>query len=217
MDGPRTSLCLLLLSQLSVCPTDTDQDLSTAHTHYYTTKNLSSGPTPGMEPDMTTDLTQSDDVSNNTSGADCLIDTQMGLIALASAGGLIICLLVTTVVLACQVCYIQRQVRAPRPSRSNMDLVSGTGYWGTDQPEVVGLVGPCDSSVMLEEVRTDSEMERQGEKMQAEKEDGAEREAGKATAVEFDLEDRGVQMQSSTSRDSCLEVPRDVENMPLVV
>ncbi|KAI3353940.1 hypothetical protein L3Q82_005138 [Scortum barcoo] len=34
-----------------------------------------------------------------------------------------------------------------------MDLVSGAGYWGTDRQEVGGLVGPCDASVILEELQ----------------------------------------------------------------
>lgn len=169
---------------------------------------------------MESSFTPSDDKnftdSINGTRADCLIDTEMGLIAIGSAGGLIVCLLVATMVLACQVCQLQRRVYVPRTSRSNMDLVSGTGYWGTDRPEIGGLVGPCDTSVMLEEVRADSKMEeeRQAEIQEAMEEAGLEE---GATAMAFDPEDKASQMKSSSSRDSCLEVPRDLEDMPLVV
>lgn len=216
--GTRTSLLLfLLLSQLPFCLTDAD--LSTTQPYSYETENTNGSSIPAVEPSLTSnDHTNSDDKDNNGPRLDCLIDTEMGLIAVGSAGGLIMCLLVATVVLACQVCNLQRRVYAPRPSRSNMDLVSGTGYWGTDLPEVGGLVGPCDASVMLEEVRADSRMEeeRQAEIREAGEGAGAGLEEG-ATAMAFDPEEKTSQMQSSSSRDSCLEVPRDLENMPLVV
>ncbi|KAF7657500.1 hypothetical protein LDENG_00026030 [Lucifuga dentata] len=212
MEGTRTSLWLfLLLSQLLLHPANTDQYLSTVQTHLYSTEGGSS--TPSVQPDLTT--ADHTDIPNNATGADCLIDTQMGLIAIASAGGLIICLLVTTVVLACQIYYIQRRARAPRPSRSNMDLVSGTGYWGADRSEVGGLVGPCDTSVMLEEVSADREME---ERQAASQETGEKAEALlEEGAMTFDPLDKTVQMQSSSSKDSCLDVPRDLEDMPLMV
>lgn len=216
MEGTRTSLWLfLLLNQLLFCPTDADHSTMQP----YKTEDQSVHSTPVMEPSRTTiDRTNSPDTDTNGTRADCLIDTEMGLIAIGSAGGLIVCLLVATVVLACQVYHIQRRVYAPRTSRSNMDLVSGAGYWGTDQPEVGGLVGPCDASVMLEEVRADSKMEeeRQAEIREAREEAGAGLEEG-AMAMDFDPEVKAYQMQSSSSRDSCLEVPRDLEDMPLVV
>ncbi|XP_071378314.1 uncharacterized protein [Centroberyx affinis] len=220
MESTRTSLFLfLLLNQLSICPTFADQ-AGTDKSVFSTTEDTSLISAPIVKSDViTTNQTDPFDIPNNATGADCLIDTQMGLIAVASAGGLILCLLISTLVLACQVCYLQRRARAPRPSRSNMDLVSGTGYWGTDRPEVAGLVGPCDSSVMLEEVRADGEMEekkgeaairQEGEKVEAGLEEGAK-------AMAFDPEEMAGHMQSSTSRDSCLDVPRDLEDMPLVV
>ncbi|XP_031694186.1 uncharacterized protein LOC116376837 [Anarrhichthys ocellatus] len=216
MEGTRTSLWLfLLLNQLPLCPTDAGRNLLTVQP--YETEDQGGNSTPAVEHSLTTTgRTNSLDADTDGTRADCLIDTEMGLIALGSAGGLIVCLLVATVVLACQVCLIQRRVYAPRSSRSNMDLVSGTGYWGVDQQEAGGLVGPCDASVMLEEVRADSEMEdeRQAEIREAREEAGAGLERG-ATAMS--LEEKVGQMQSSSSRDSCLEIPRDLEDMPLVV
>lgn len=219
-------LCLfLLLNRLSLSSVTAKQDPVTAGQYNFNnqTEDQVGNSTPILNSDLTTTHlttgTQADpfDIPNNATGAGCLIDTQMGLIAVASAGGLVLCLMISTLVLACQVCYLQRQVRTPRTSRSNVDLVSGTGYWGTDLPEVGGLVGPCDASVMLEEVRADREMEKEanveevkGEKAGAGLEDGANK-------MEFDLEEMPAQMVSSTSRDSCLDVPRDLEDMPLVV
>lgn len=218
MEGTRTSLWLfLLLNQLPFCPTDADQDLPT--TYSYKTKDDDGSSTPAVELSLTTtDRANSPDTDTSGTRGDCLIDTEMGLIAIGSAGGLIVCLLVATVVLACQVCSIQRRVYAPRISRSNMDLVSSAGYWGTDRPEVQGLVGPCDASVMLEEVRADSKMEedRQAEIREARGEAGAGLEEG-AMAIAFDPEDKTCHMPSSSSRHSCLEVPKDLEDMPLVV
>lgn len=147
-----------------------------------------------------------------------MIDTEMGLIALGSAGGLIFCLLIAIVVLACEVCRLQRRASAPRTSQSNIDLVSTTHYWDTDQAEIQGLVGPCDSNVILEEVTTDSfgkddmEDSRQEEMVEAE-------ECYEEVARPFDYNDtdNADQIQSSNVRDSCLVVPLNLEDMPLVV
>ncbi|XP_068440465.1 uncharacterized protein [Clinocottus analis] len=200
MEGTRTTLWLfLLLIQLPLCPADADPTVSTEWPQSYETNGATAGRTDPPAADA------------NGTRADCLIDTEMGLIAVGSAGGLIVCLLVTTAVLACQIWVLQRRGRAPRASRSNMDLVSSTGYWGVvDRPEeeeAGGLLGPCDASVVLEEVRADGEpeTERRAEGRQARPEDGAAK----------GYEEK--QMQSSSSRDSCLETPRDLEDMPLVV
>ncbi|XP_041727438.1 uncharacterized protein LOC121558018 [Coregonus clupeaformis] len=148
----------------------------------------------------------------------CLIEPQLGFIVVACAGGLILCLLVSTVVLACQVCCLRRQARAPRPARSNVDLVSGAGDCGTDHSEW-GIVGPCDASVMLEEVQVDGEEdEEQGEEEREEREEEQAKEGVRSQTG--DLETNGemaMQMQSSSFRDLCLEIPQDLENMPLVV
>lgn len=210
MEGTRTSLWLfLLLSQAPFCPTGADQNFSTTQPYLYKTDDLGGSSTPAVEPP---------EINNNGTRGHCLIDTEMGLIAIGSAGGLIVCLLVATVVLAYQVCNIQHRVYAPRTSRPNTDLVSGAGHWGSDQSEVRGLVGPCDASVMLEEVRADSKMEedRRADIREIQEEAGAGLEEG-ARAMVFDPEEKGCHMESSNSKDSCLEVPRDLEDMPLVV
>ncbi|XP_078099415.1 uncharacterized protein LOC144512538 [Sander vitreus] len=220
MEGTRPSLCLfLLLNQLSFCPTDADRDQSTMQPYSHKTEDQGGSSTPAVEPSLTTiGHTNSPDTDTNGTRANCLIDTEMGLIAIGSAGGLIFCLLVATIVLACQVCLIQGRVYAPRTSRSNMDFVSVTSYWGTDRPEVGGLVGPCGSSVMLEEVKGDSKMEKEGqaEIRETREEARAGLEEG-VTIMAFDAEGKAYQMQSSSSKDSSLEVPRDLEDMPLVV
>lgn len=179
--------------------------------------------------DMETLYTTLPPTDTPVNGTSCLIDFQTGMIAVASAGGLILCLLVSVLVLACEVCHLQRRVRAPRPSRSNADLVSGTGYWGTDCPEEVGIVGPCDTSVMLEEVRADKKPKKEEEKKEKddkeekteEREEKEEEEKAIAALITKPVDsgdgEMAMQMKSSNSRDSCLEVPENLEDMPLVV
>ncbi|KAG9265122.1 hypothetical protein AMEX_G21486, partial [Astyanax mexicanus] len=65
----------------------------------------------------------------------CLIDPQLAFIVALSSMGLIIILLISTMVLACKVVALKRQCQSRRPTRSNVDLVSGTGYWGTETIE----------------------------------------------------------------------------------
>lgn len=139
----------------------------------------------------------------------CFIDAQLAFIVAASAGGAILILLTTTIVLAYNVSRLKRRHRAPRPSRSNADLVSGTGYWGTDKREG-GIVGPCETSVLLEEVKTDGEEE--------EVQDG---EAGPSQYISttnsaHNSECVPATIQSSSSRDSCIDTV-NLENMPLMV
>ncbi|KAM8905490.1 uncharacterized protein AB9W97_008623 isoform 1-T2 [Spinachia spinachia] len=181
MDGTRTSLGLfLLLSRLTLGLTGEGRSLLTAKP----TDNSSTPTGPATPPPP-----------------GCLMDTEMGLIAVGMAAALIVCLLGASGVLACQLCLIQRRVYAPRSPRSNLDLVSGAGYWDLERRGAGGLVGPCDSSVVLEEVRgaEDGEEERRG------------REGEEAP------EERVSLMQRSASPDSCLVIPRDLEDMPLVV
>ncbi|XP_069022648.1 uncharacterized protein [Embiotoca jacksoni] len=218
MDVLRTLWLFLLLSQLPLRPTDADPSTDPSTDPMFSSEPDGGGSlTTTAEARLTT--TDHRNFTNNTDGscAGCLIDTEMGLIAVGSAGGLIVCLLVAVVVLAWQVWHLQRRIQIPRTSRSNMDLVSSTGYWGADRQEMGGLVGPCDSSVILEEVRADS---RKEEESRAELE--AMEEAGPllgegGEAMGFDPEENAEPMQSSSSRDSCSEIPRDLENMPLVV
>lgn len=210
---------MFLLLQLSLRPTEAD--LTTAQESSSESHSVSS--TPALE-SSSSPLDHIDSFDSDTNGtrADCLIDTEMGLIALGSAGGLIVCLLVATVVLAFQVWHLQRRVHTPRTSRSrsNLDLVDSAGYWGDDRPEAQGLIGPCDASVILEEVGGDGKTEDEEEESQAEvpEEISAGLEEGAMALATFsDPEDKPAQMEGSSSRDSHLEVPRDLENMPLVV
>lgn len=139
----------------------------------------------------------------------CFIDAQLAFIVTASAGGVILILLTTTIVLACYVSKLTRRHRGPRLSRSNVDLVSGTGYWGTDKREG-GIVGPCETSILLEEVKTDGEEE--------EVQDG-EADSSQyisTTNSAHNSESVPPTIQSSSSRDSCIN-PINLENMPLMV
>lgn len=138
----------------------------------------------------------------------CFIDAQLAFIVTATAGGVILILLTSTIVLACTISRLKRRHRTPRPSRSNADLVSGTGYWGTERREG-GIVGPGETSVLLEDVKTDGEEE--------EVQDGAAGPSHYNTSnAATDSESVPTAMQSSTSRDSCID-PISLENMPLMV
>lgn len=215
MDGTRTSLwLLLLLLQLLLRPTDADQDPLSEAPHLYQPEASSSRS--ASEPNITQAGANDTEADAGGPFCDCLMDTELGLIAVGSAGGLIFCLLVSTVVLACQVYHIQRRVYVPRTSRSNVDLVSGRCYWEAEQPEAQGLVGPCDASVMLEEVREETEGESREENREQREEAGAGREEQAAT-TNVNAEEKTGRMLTSRSRDSCLEVLKDLEDMPLVV
>lgn len=210
---------LLLLLQLSLCPAEADLTTTQASSESHGVSL-----TPALESSSSpSDHIDSFDSDTNGTRADCLIDTEMGLIALGSAGGLIACLLVATVVLAFQVWHLQRRVHTPRTSRSrsNLDLVDSAGYWGDDRPEAQGLIGPCDASVMLEEVggdgKTEEEEEEESQAKVPEEVSAGPEEGAVALAAFSDPEDKPAQMESFSSRDSCLEVPRDLEDMPLVV
>lgn len=205
MESTKTSLWLfLLLNQLPFGLSDEEQTLSTMQ------------PTPYVN--LTPAITNFPEIDTNGTRGDCLIDTEMGLIAIGSAGGLIVCMLIAIVVLACEVRSLQRRANAPRSSQSNMDLVGTAAYWGTDQAEVQGLVGPYDTSVMLEEVTPDNIIQEdwQNDRQEAREEDEADLETG-AMAMAFDPNDDACQMPTSNIRDSCLEIPKDIEDMPLVV
>lgn len=207
MDGTRTSLwLLLLLNLLHLHQADVDQDLLSQTPHLQTGAS-SSAPAPAPALNVTTgDDAHDTDAGANSTFCDCLIDTELGLIAIGSAGGLIFCLLVSTVVLACQVYHIQHRVYVPRASRSNVDLVSGTCYWEADQPEAQGLVGPCDASVMLEEVRAENQEDPREEAG-----------TGPEEQTHYNSGEKMGQLSTSRSRDSCLEALRDLEATPLVV
>ncbi|KAK1785779.1 hypothetical protein P4O66_003171 [Electrophorus voltai] len=142
-------------------------------------------------------------------GSEICLDPQLAFIVATSSGGLILILLISTLVLTCKVIILKRQYRVRRPTRSNVDLVSGTGYWGTERTEG-GIVGPCETNLLLEDVRTEGEDdEAQG---------SAERAAlHQSTTAHTDAENVPGTMQVSTSRDSCIDPVKELENMPLVV
>ncbi|KAA0702117.1 hypothetical protein E1301_Tti007943 [Triplophysa tibetana] len=146
----------------------------------------------------------------------CFIDAQLAFIVTTSAGGVILILLTTTIVLACYVSKLTRRHRAPRPSRSNADLVSGTGYWGTDKREG-GIVGPCETSVLLEEVKTDGEEEEiQNGEEEVQDGDAGSSQYISTTNSAHNSESVPPTIQSSSSRDSCINTI-NLENMPLMV
>lgn len=193
----------LLMNQLLVCPAAADQDpLTTTQPYSNPAEDWNSSSTPAPISTTTHSVCSPHTGTNGTRG-DCFLNTEMALVAVGSAGGLIICLLVAIVVLAYLVCRTQRQVYVPGKCRSNVDLVSSEGYWCTDRPEVRGRVGPCDASVMLEELKADDEA-------------GAGRDEG-VLAFVFDPEEKICHTSSPTSKDCCLEVPKDLEDQPLVV
>ncbi|XP_014070472.1 uncharacterized protein [Salmo salar] len=215
MEASRISLHLLfflLIGQASHTSssqpqTNVDIDLHDQNSISPEENNSTILPDPSPEPD------NSSSPKEATPG--CFIKPQMGFILVACAGGLVLCLLVSTVVLACQVCRLRRQARAPRPTRSNVDLVSGIGYWGTEHTER-GIVGPCDASVMFEEVQVDDE--EQGEEEWKEREEEQAREGVRSqTGDSGTAGEMSMQMQCSSSRNLCMEVPQDLDNMPLAV
>uniref|UniRef100_A0A673IWI9 Uncharacterized protein n=1 Tax=Sinocyclocheilus rhinocerous TaxID=307959 RepID=A0A673IWI9_9TELE len=138
------NICLLHRSQNTVTMQTTNDLMYTATMQEYEDLNISFATTSFP--------------ATGASEISCFIDAQLAFIATATAGGVILILLTSTIVLACTVSSLKRRHRAPRPSRSNADLVSGTGYWGTERREG-GIVGPCETSVLLEEVKTDGEEE----------------------------------------------------------
>lgn len=198
MEGAKTSLWLFFLLNLQpFCLSD----LSNSTMHFL---------------NLTDAIASIFDTGTNGTRGDCLIDTEMGLIALGSAGGFIFCLLIAIVVLACEVCRLQRRARAPRTSQSNLDLVTSAAYWDTDQAEVQGLVGPCDTNVMLEEVSPDSFEKDNVEDRQEEMAEAAE-EDYEEVARDYNDIDNAEQMPTSNVRDSCLVISPNLEDMPLVV
>ncbi|KAJ0022454.1 hypothetical protein NQD34_009944 [Periophthalmus magnuspinnatus] len=166
----------------------------------------------------TSSVTSTTPQERNGTGAECLIDNQMGLIAIGSAGGLIVCLLFTVIILACQVCHLQRRVYIPRNSRSNLNLSGSAEYWANAAATMEsegGLVGPCDTSVMMEEMKTcEGEEEREEEEelgeIREEEEDEEEEEVGAGVSPEE------KPLMYSSEPTEC-DLPQDLEDMPLVV
>lgn len=138
----------------------------------------------------------------------CFIDPQLAFIVAASSGSLMLVLIISVLVLACKVITLKRQCKAHRPTRSNVDL-RGSGYWSTERAEG-GIVGPCETNLLLDEVRTDTEDA-------VEQEEGEEAVLHQSNTKNKDEENALATMQSSTTRDSCIDPAKELENMPLVV
>lgn len=165
------------------------------------------------------------------------IPAEVVFVVMASVGSLVVFLLATILVLACQVCRLQRHRHTGRHTRSNVDLVSGP--WGTSaQAEGGGIVGPCDTSVMLEEVKAQDEFEGSEEDWSEDRSEvlvtkDSRGQPGLTVAPVGELVTIGEMdnalpmapppppppppMPGSTSTESCLEMGKDLEGMPLVV
>jgi len=172
-----------------------------------------------LYPSLDSDIA-ANDVANVTV-ADCLIDNKMAMVAVASAGGVIVCLLVSTLVLAWQVRQLHQRIGTLRPSRSNMDLARSSGCtWPllaashdpSDPREAGGLEGPCDAAIVLEEMRPFLEIDATEDQVNTEKEKGREQGEKQAACRPGEM---AAQMSSSMS-DARLD-SKDLENMPLVV
>lgn len=147
------------------------------------------------------------DFKNQTEAPDgCFIDPQLAFILVAASGSLLLVLLISVLVLACKVITLKRQCQDRRPTRSNTDL-RGSGHW-TNEGAEEGIVGPCETSVLLQEVRRD------GEEQEEEEEEAI---LHQSNTDNIDGENVLATMQGSTSRDSCIDPAKELENMPLVV
>ena len=193
----------LLLSHLPLFFTTTFQVPITGITSTNDTQDPMSTVYPFLDPNSTT----------NGTVADCLIDNKMAMVAIASAVGVIVCLLVSTLVLACQVRCLQKRIGALRPSHSKMDLVSSSDYWGPGPPEAGGLEGPCDASIVLEEMRPFIEIDSNQDEVNTRRENELEQ-GGKRAAC--DPEEVAERMQLSSMSDARRD-SKDLENTPLVV
>lgn len=205
MESWTTLICpFLLLSHLPLYSTTTTDHVPV--TGFLSTTNTTE-PMGTLYPSLDSDIT-TNDVANAT-GAECLIDNKTAMVAVASAGGVIVCLLVSTLVLAWQLRSLQRRIaRLLRRSHGNMD--TGSSTWPllgprdpSDPPEAEGLEGPCDASVALEEMRPAAESDATKGKTQKER----ELEHGVKKVARHP-----EHMQSDARLDS-----QDLQNMPLVV
>lgn len=138
----------------------------------------------------------------------CFINPQLALIVVYSSGSLILVLLISVLVLAYKVITLKQQCKARRPTHSNVDL-RGSGHWSTERAEQ-GIVGPCETNLLLEEVQTDGD-----DAVGQEEEEAAM--LHQSNTKNKDEENVLATMQSSTSRDSCIDPAKELEDMPLVV
>ncbi|KAJ0063850.1 hypothetical protein NL108_012541 [Boleophthalmus pectinirostris] len=188
--------------------------LSPSRPETSTSPNPTSEPTTESPNANTTFVTSAPSAEQNTTGAECLIDNQMGLIAIGSAGGLIVCLLFTVITLACQVHQLRRRVYIPRSSRSNLDIAGSAGYWAN---AAAAMERAGDASVMMDEMKTaEGAEEREGEELGEirEEEEDEEEEEEEEGGAGVSPEEKPL-MHTSESRES--DLPQDLENIPLVV
>lgn len=160
-----------------------------------------------MESTTFLNITNQTEAPMNTSSVsgdfgDCFIDPQLAYIVVLSAGSLILVLLISVLVLAYKVVTLKR-----RPTRSNVES-TGSGHWSTEQAEK-GIVGPCETNLLLEDVQTDAD--------DAEVQEEEEAMLHQSNTEYKDEENVLPIIQSSTSRDSCIDSAKELENMPLVV
>lgn len=139
----------------------------------------------------------------------CFINPQIAFIVVASSVSFMLVLLITVLVLVYKLITLRRQCKARRPTHSNVDL-RGSGHWSTERAEQ-GIVGPCETNLLLEEVQTD------GDDAVCQEEEEEEAMLHQSNTKNKDEENVLATMQSSTSRDSCTDPAKELENMPLVV
>lgn len=153
------------------------------------------------------------DAANTTVPAenskDCFIDPQLAFIVVLATGILMLVLLISVLVLGYKVFTLKRRCQARRPNRCNVD-VSASGHWSAEQAEG-GIVGPCETNLLLEEVRADAD---DAAVQDEEEEEAMLHQSNTKNKCE---ENVLVTMQSSTSRDSCIDPAKELEDMPLVV
>ncbi|TSN39283.1 hypothetical protein Baya_9138 [Bagarius yarrelli] len=160
-----------------------------------------------------------DNLENQTEGAasvspaggseGCFIDPQLAFIVVASFGSLMLVLIISVLVLACKVFALKRQCPARRHNRNNVD-VRGSSHWSTERTGE-GIVGPCETNLLLEEVRPDPD------DAAVQEEDDEQDRLHQSNTKNKDEANVLVTMQSSTSRDSCIDPAKQLEDMPLVV
>ncbi|GAA6097368.1 uncharacterized protein LOC123992627 [Tachysurus ichikawai] len=147
---------------------------------------------------------------------ECFIDPQLAFIVVLATGSLILALLISVLVLVYKVFTLRRQCQARGLHRSNAD-VRGSGHWNAERAEE-GIVGPCETNLLLEEVQADAD----DAAMPYKEEEEEEEEEEEAMLHQSNTKIKGeknvlVTMQSSTSKDSCLDPSKELEDMPLVV
>lgn len=137
----------------------------------------------------------------------CLIEPHLLFITAACAGSVILILLTSVMVLSVKLIILKKE-RYRRSARGSINKVSGSGHWSHEMMEK-GLIGPCETNLLLEEVRNEAEDDGMNEEEKAT--------LHQSTNTNMDGEDVPATMSISTSKDSCIDPVKDLEDMPLVV